>query len=156
MQKQEMETMHYRKFGLMMLIGFLVMYVVMFLNMDKFSHYHTSITRIYMAILMVTPMAVYMLLMMGKMYPDRKKNILIISVSVIVFILCLIGLRSQTPVGDVQYMKAMIPHHSSAIMVSQNASITDPEVRELADSIIATQIREIAQMEGVLKRLNAE
>lgn len=143
----------YRKFALMMIISFLIMYIVMFLNIDRFSHYHTSLTRIYMAILMVAPMAIYMLVMMRKMYPIRKINGIIIFSAISIFILALIGLRSQTPIGDQQYMKAMIPHHSSAIMVSQKANIKDPEVRELADKIIATQEREIAQMEDMLQRM---
>lgn len=145
--------MTYRKFILMMLISLLIMYTVMFLNMDSIAHYHTSITRIYMAILMVAPMAVVMMLMMGKMYPNQKLNTGIILIGIIVFILALAGLRTQTPIGDVQYMKAMIPHHSSAIMVSKHADIKDPEIRRLADSIIASQQREIEEMETILKRM---
>ena len=137
----------------MMIISFLIMYFVMFLNMDDISHYHTSVTRIYMTILMVTPMAVVMMLMMGKMYPNKRLNEFIVIGSMVVFIVALIALRTQSPIGDVQYTKAMIPHHSSAIMTSKHANIKDPEVRRLADSIIASQQREIEQMEGILKRL---
>ena len=136
-----------------MILSLIIMYFVMFLNMDKLNHYHTSATRIYMALLMVTPMAIVMMGMMGKMYPNKKLNTAIISVAAVVFIVVLIGLRTQTPIADVQYMKAMIPHHSSAIMVSKHANIRDPEVRNLADSIIASQEREIAQMEAILKRM---
>jgi uncharacterized protein (DUF305 family) len=64
------------------------------------------------------------------------------------------ALRTQTPVGDEQYMKAMIPHHSSAIMTSENANIQDPELRKLADDIIDAQKREIAQMKAILDRLD--
>lgn len=84
---------------------------------------------------------------------DQKLNIGITSGAAVVFIVVLIGLRTQTPIADVQSMKAMIPHHSSAIMVSQKAAIKDPEVRELADGIIASQEREIKQMEAILKRM---
>lgn len=145
--------MSYKKFTGMMILSLIIMYFVMFLNMDKLNHYHTSATRIYMALLMVTPMAIVMMGMMGKMYPNKKINTAIISVAAVVFIVVLIGLRTQTPIADVQYMKAMIPHHSSAIMVSKHANIRDPEVRNLADSIIASQEREIAQMEAILKRM---
>lgn len=137
----------------MMVISFLVMYLVMFLNMDRAGHYHTGLTRIYMAILMVAPMAVVMMLMMGAMYPNKKLNAAIIVTSVLVFGLVLAALRSQTAVSDIQYLKGMIPHHSSAIMTSRQSSLRDPEVRRLADSIIASQEREIAQMEKILKRL---
>lgn len=148
-----MNGMTYKKFTGMMMISFLVMYVVMFLNMDSIDHYHTSTTRAYMAILMVAPMAVVMMAMMGKMYPNAKTNAGIIVGALILFIVTLAALRTQTPVSDVQYMKAMIPHHSSAIMTSKHANIKDPEVRKLADSIIASQEREIQQMEAILNRM---
>lgn len=153
MKNEKMQGMNYGKFWVMMLISFLIMYIVMFLNMDKVSHYHTSLTRIYMALLMVAPMAVVMMLMMGKMYPNKKMNTAIILGSVVLFILILTGLRTQTPIDDVQYMKAMIPHHSSAIMVSKHATITDPEVKKLSEEIIQSQEKEIAEMEAMIKRL---
>jgi uncharacterized protein (DUF305 family) len=149
-----MKGMSYSKFIVMMLISFFIMYIVMFLNIDKLSHYHTSTTRVYMALLMVTPMAVVMMSMMGKMYPNKKTNTAIIIGSIVLFAVILAALRTQTPIGDVQYMKAMIPHHSSAIMVSKNANIKDPEVRKLSEQIIRSQEDEIAEMEAMLKRLN--
>ena len=149
----KMNKMSYKKFLVMMIISFFVMYIVMFLNMDRLGHYHTSITRIYMALLMVAPMAIVMMLMMGKMYPDKKKNTGIIVTGVAVFIIVLAALQTQTPVSDVQYMKAMIPHHSSAILTSKYANIKDPEVKKLAEEIIKAQEEEIAQMESILKRM---
>lgn len=149
----KMNNMSYKKFIVMMTISFIIMYVVMFLNIDNVDHYHTSATRIYMAILMVTPMAIVMMTMMGKMYPNKKANTGIIVAAIVLFIVTLTALRTQTPISDVQYMKAMIPHHSSAIMTSKHANINDPEVRKLADSIIASQEREIQQMETILNRL---
>ena len=148
-----MQSMSYSKFMVMLLISFFIMYIVMFLNIDKLSHYHTSTTRVYMAILMVAPMAVYMMLMMGKMYPNKNINIGIIIVATVVFIVTLLGLRTQTPISDVQYMKAMIPHHSSAILVSKNANLKDPEVRKLAEQIIQSQEKEIAEMNALIKKL---
>jgi uncharacterized protein (DUF305 family) len=145
--------MNYRKFLVMLVISFFIMYIVMFLNVDRIAHYHTSMTRIYMALLMVAPMAVVMMLMMGKMYPDKKKNVFIIVGAFIVFAVILAALRTQTPISDVQYMKAMIPHHSSAILTSQEADIKDPEVKKLAEQIIKTQEEEIAQMEKIIKRM---
>lgn len=145
--------MSYKKFIAMMVISFLVMYFVMFLNMDKADHYHTGLTRIYMAILMVAPMAVVMMAMMGKMYPNKKWNLGIIVGAFAVFVAALIALRTQTPIDDVQYMKAMIPHHSSAIMTSKHANIKDPEVKKLSERIIKSQEEEITQMETILKRM---
>ena len=155
-QRKSMSNMHgmsYSKFMVMLLISFFIMYIVMFLNIVKLSHYHTSTTRVYMAILMVAPMAVYMMLMMGKMYPNKNINIGIIIVAIVVFIVTLLGLRTQTPISDVQYMKAMIPHHSSAILVSKNANLKDPEVRKLAEQIIQSQEKEIAEMNTLIEKL---
>lgn len=106
-----------------------------------------------MAILMVAPMAVVMILMMGKMYPDKKMNAGIIIASVAVFILTLAALRTQTPISDVQYMKAMIPHHSSAILTSKKANIKDPEVKKLSEEIIKAQVEEIAEMKAKIEEL---
>ncbi len=137
-----------------MFISFICMYGVMFLNIVELNHFYISTTRIYMAILMVSVMAVVMILMMGKMYPDKKINAGIIVTGIVIFALTLAALRTQTPIGDVQYMKAMIPHHSSAIMTSENADIKDPEVRKLADGIIESQKKEIAEMKALLIKLN--
>lgn len=147
--------MEYKKFSITMGCSFVIMYLTMFLNMDDVNDYHTSMTRIYMTLLMVAPMAIVMILVMGKMYRSKKVNRRIIASACLVFILSLIGLRSQAFIGDTQYLKAMIPHHSSAIMTSKNASIKDPEVRKLADSIIASQEKEIQQMNQILERLDS-
>jgi uncharacterized protein (DUF305 family) len=148
--------MSYNKFSMMMIISFVIMYMVMFLNMDNMHHYHTSLTRIYMALLMVSPMAIVMILMMRKMYPDQRINVAIIISSLVVFVGVLAALRTQTPINDIQYMKGMIPHHSSAIMTSKNAQITDPEVKKLSEQIIRSQEKEIAEMEAMLERLSKQ
>ncbi len=106
-----------------------------------------------MALLMVSTMAILMMVMMSNMYPDKKANTLIMIADAVVFVLVLIGLRTQTPIGDIQYMKAMIPHHSSAILVSKNANIKDPEVKKLSEDIIKAQEKEIAEMEALIKKL---
>ncbi len=145
--------MSYRKFLLMMAISFFVMYFLMFLNMDSIEHYHTSLTRIYMAVLMTASMAVTMMIIMRNMYLNKTKNITIIIGAFIIFISAFFGLRTQALVSDRQYMKAMISHHSSAIMTSKHANIRDPELRRLADSIIVSQEREIGEMEMLLKKI---
>lgn len=145
--------MSYKKFTIMMAVSFVIMYLVMFLNVIEIKHYHTSLTRIYMTLLMIAAMAVVMILMMGKMYPSKKVNTGIMVGGIIVFALMLAALRSQTPIGDVQYMKAMIPHHSSAILTSERADIKDPIVKKLAEDIIKAQRKEIAEMEAAIDRL---
>ncbi|WP_405380191.1 DUF305 domain-containing protein [Maribacter sp. LLG6340-A2] len=147
---------NYGKFAIMMATSFIIMYAVMFLNADVFDHVMLSHTRTYMTILMIAPMAFTMLLFMWGMYKDRKTNYIILVLSAIVFIATLVGLRQQTFIGDVQWMKAMIPHHSSAIMVSQKAHLKDPEAIKLAEDIIQEQEREIAQMKKMIYRLEQD
>lgn len=150
---EEMNKSNYGKFAIMMATSFIIMYAVMFLNADVFDHVMLSHTRTYMTILMIAPMAFTMLLFMWGMYRDKKTNFIILGLSVIVFLATLSGLRQQTFIGDVQWMKAMIPHHSSAIMVSQKAHLKDPEAIKLAEDIIEAQEREIAQMKKMISRL---
>ena len=142
----------YRKMALMLAVSFVIMYGVMFLNVAEAAHIYFSATRTYMTLLMVAPMALLMLLVMSGMYPNKKRNALIGVGAVAVFVGALAGLRSQTFVSDDQYMKAMIPHHSSAIMVSRAGHFKDPELAQLARDIIAAQEREIARMEAMLRR----
>ncbi len=151
-----MKKGNYKKFILMLFTSFCIMYAVMFFNVDKVDHIYLSTTRLYMSLLMVTPMALLMLALMRKMYPDKKTNTIIVLSSVVIFILSLTFLRTQTPIADGQYMKAMIPHHSSAILTSKHADIKDPEVKELAKKIIQSQEEEIAQMKAILERMDKE
>ncbi|MEX2581416.1 MAG: DUF305 domain-containing protein [Verrucomicrobiales bacterium] len=143
----------YLKFGIMLALSFVSMYAVMFLNADRLEHVMLSYTRTYMTALMIAPMAVIMLGMMWSMYESKAANVAILALAVIVFVVCLVSLRNQVPIRDVQYMKAMIPHHSSAIMVSQEADLQDPETKRLAEEIIEAQEREIARMKKMLHRL---
>ncbi|GAB2567351.1 DUF305 domain-containing protein [Spirosoma areae] len=135
-------------------ISFLIMYAVMFLNVDSIDHVYISLTRTYISLLMVSAMALLMLGMMGKMYPDKRMNTLIITASISVFIGTLVLLRRQTFVGDHQWMKAMIPHHSSAILTSKHATLNDPEAKQLSVEIIKAQEAEIANMKRLLDKLD--
>ncbi len=144
---------NYKKFALMMATSFVIMYAIMFLNVAAWDHIMLSNTRTYMTILMIAPMAISMLLFMWGMYKNRTINSIIIILAIFIFGITLYGLRAQEPIGDVQYMKAMIPHHSSAILVSNNANLKDPEVIELSKKIIKAQEEEIAQMKAAIERL---
>lgn len=143
----------YPKFALIMAVSFVIMYLIMFLNVAKFSDVFNSLTRVYMTTLMVASMAISMLLFMWNMYPNRKINMGIITFAAVSFFGTLYLLRTQTPIGDIQYMKAMIPHHSSAIMTSSNADFKDTEVKKLAEDIIIAQEKEIKQMNEMINRL---
>jgi len=109
-----------------------------------------------MALVMGAAMAVVMLGFMGGMYRNRGANIAILVGAALVFAAALALVRSQATVGDVAYMKAMIPHQSIAIMTSERAHSKDPEVRKLADGIIDAQVREIAEMKQMVARLQAK
>lgn len=139
---------------LMLGVSYLVMFSVMYLNIAQVSHLYFGLTRFYMTALMVAPMALIMLGFMGMMYKNKRLNGLIIGGSIAVFISVLVLMRTQTFVGDAQYMRAMIPHHSSAILFSQEANLKDPEVQKLARGIIESQEREIAEMKAILARMN--
>ncbi len=154
--KQSNYKMHYRKFGLMLFTSFVVMYLLMFINMDQFDHFSITLTRIYMAVCMIAAMAVIMLLFMLNMYKDIKLNALILVGSAIVFFGVWAMLRNQVFISDVQWMRGMIPHHSSAIMTSQMAHLEDAEAKKLAKEIIEAQKREIAEMRKIIYRLENE
>jgi uncharacterized protein (DUF305 family) len=146
----------YARFGAMIATSTLVMLGLMYLNTYRLDHVFFSETRTYMALIMGATMAMVMLAFMLEMHPDRRLNAGIFVGSAIVFCLALWLVRSQATVGDVSYMRAMIPHHSIAILTSERARITDPRVRELADQIIESQRREIAEMKALIEDLEDE
>ena len=146
----------YARFGLMIATSTVVMLGLMYLNTYRFDHVFFSETRVYMAFVMGATMGVIMLLFMLGMYDNKKLNAGILIGSVAVFAAALWLVRSQTTVEDVSYMRAMIPHHSIAIMTSERANISDPRVRELADGIIASQRREIREMKALILDLEQD
>jgi len=143
----------YTRFGAMIAISTVVMLGLMYLNTYQLDHVSFSETRTYMALVMGATMAVIMLAFMLKMYTNRRVNIGIFVGSAVVFSLALWLVRSQATVGDVSYMKAMIPHHSIAILTSERAHIADRRVRKLADKIIESQREEILEMKALIKEL---
>lgn len=143
----------YLKFGLMIAVSTAVMYGLMYLNVYAFDHIYFSETRLYMALIMGAAMAFVMLAFMWGMYANAKVNVAILAASLIVFAGALYLVRSQAIVGEVAYMKAMIPHHSIAILTSRRAQIADPRVRKLADEIIEAQVREIREMNDLIAEL---
>ena len=146
----------YAKFGMMVATSTVVMFGLMYLNTYRLDHVSFSLTRVYMAFVMGATMGAVMLLFMRSMYQNKKLNVAILVGSVIVFAGALWLLRSQATVEDVSYMRAMIPHHSIAIMTSERANISDPRVRELADEIIVSQRREIAEMKALILDLEGQ
>ena len=144
----------YTRFGAMIATSTVVMLGLMYLNTYQLDHVFFSETRTYMALVMGASMAVIMLAFMVNMYTNRRVNIGIFVGSAIVFSLALWLVRSQATIEDVSYMKAMIPHHSIAILTSERAHISDPRVRKLADQIIESQRKEILEMKALIKDLD--
>ncbi len=148
--------MSYARFAAMIATSTVVMFGLMYLNTYALDHVFYSQTRTWMAVVMGAVMALIMMGFMWSMYRNRTLNAAILAASVVVFAGALWLVRSQETVYDVAYMKAMIPHHSIAIMTSERAHIRDPRVRKLADEIIEAQVREIGEMERLIADLEAD
>jgi len=152
-----MKNGNYGKFVGMLAASFVAMYITMYLNTYEWDHVWFSLTRFYMVCLGIATMSIIMFVAMRGMYQNKKKNMAIVLGSIILFTGALILVREQrSTVGDVLWMKAMIPHHSIAILTSERADIKDPEVKKLAEEIIKAQEREISEMKAMIKRLQEE
>ena len=145
--------MSYARFAAMIATSTVVMFVLMYFNTYALDHVWFSQTRLWMALVMGAAMAVVMLAFMLRMYTNRRLNVAIAVAAAVIFVVALWLVRSQATVSDVAYMKAMIPHHSIAILTSRRAHIHDPRVRTLADGIIEAQVREIGEMEDLVRDL---
>ena len=143
----------YVKFTLMILMSTIVMFIMMYFNTYQLDHVYFSETRAYMALYMGAVMAIIMLAFMSNMYKKTKINLLVYGISVVMFAVGIWGVRSQATVDQVDWMQAMIPHHSIAILTSSRADIEDPRVQQLADDIIKAQKREIAEMQALIEEL---
>ena len=143
---------HYGRLMVELAIDFVIMYLVMFTMIRSLDHFYNNLNNVWMTLMMVTPMALVMLAAMRSMFPSRKRNLLVIAGALIVFGVSFYGMRTQLAVGDEQFLRSMIPHHSGAILMCQEASITDPEIQALCNEIIESQRREIEQMTAILER----
>lgn len=146
---------NYGRFMAMVGSSTAIMFALMYLNTYALDHVFWSETRFWMTFVMGAVMAVVMLLFMWSMYRNTAKNWIIIGTAVVVFAGALFLVRSQETVDDSEWMRAMIPHHSIAVLTSERAHISNPRVGELADSIIEAQRREIAEMRWLIADINA-
>ena len=143
----------YARFFAMIITSTLIMFALMYSTVYSLDHVWWSSTKAFMALYMGAMMAAVMLAFMLKMYDNKRVNAAIFGGSAALFALGLWLAQSQETVQDVAWMKAMIPHHSIAIMTSTRAEISDPRVRRLADEIVLAQRREIAEMEALIADL---
>ncbi len=145
------ERRMYLLFGAMIATSTTAMFLLTYTNAFSLDHVRWSEERFYMALLMGSAMAIIMLLFMwAMMYRNIKVNVAIILTALVVGGAALGLSRSQVLVDDIAYMDGMIPHHSIAILTSERAGIEDLRVRELADGISETQVKEIAQMKWLV------
>jgi uncharacterized protein (DUF305 family) len=147
-----MQGHHYRRLLVMMVLSFIAMYVLMYAMVDRFPHVFNSINQVYMAGLMAAAMLIIELLVMAGMYPQKRWNTILIAVGAVALVGFWLAIRQQAAVGDRQFLRSMIPHHSGAILMCREAKLTDPEIRTLCESIIAGQQSEIDQMKALLER----
>lgn len=143
---------HYLMLGANLAASAVVMYLVMFAMIDGTADFYNNINNFYMTLMMVTPMGALMLMMMGSMYPNRTLNLILHAAFAALFLLGFAAMRSQAAVGDVQFLRSMIPHHSGAVLMCRESGIRDPEILALCDGITRSQKAEIEQMKRILAR----
>jgi uncharacterized protein (DUF305 family) len=132
-------------------LSYAAMYMIMYSMADRWEHVYFNLSNVYMTGLMAGSMVPIMLLTMPGMFKIKKLNVALWTVTVTLLALCWFGLRAEAGVGDRQFLRAMIPHHSAAIQMVRESSLTDPRVKNLAEEIISSQEREIAEMKALLQ-----
>ena len=142
----------YGMFALNLAASAVIMYFVMYTMINSTSELYNNINNVYMTMMMVASMAILMLWMMKSMFPDRKLNLLLYIGFAVLFAIGFGGMRTQALVGDRQFLRAMIPHHSGAVLMCQRSKIQDPEILSLCSGIVASQKQEIGQMKAILDR----
>jgi uncharacterized protein (DUF305 family) len=148
-----MHAKHYIPLALMTGLSFVAMYILMYSMVDRLGYVYNSLNQVWMAALMAAPMALIEVIIMRKMYPDQTVNYAIVAGSIIVGVIFFTLIRFQTGIGDTQFIRSMIPHHSGAILMCREAPIDDAELKKLCGEIIESQQREIDQMQAILARL---
>lgn len=146
-------TGSYKRLGVELAIDFVIMYLVMYSMIATLDHFHFNLNNVYMTLMMVAPMTVVMLVAMRSMFPSRRLNLIVTAAAIVAFGASYYGMRTQALIGDSEFLRAMIPHHSGAVLMCEQAKITDPEILALCRQIVEGQQREIGQMEAILARL---
>lgn len=155
-KEHEMDGGHYGHLAIMTLLSFTAMFILMYAMVDRFANVFPNVNQAYMAGLMAAPMLLIELAVMRGMYRDMRKNLVFAGIAALALVLFFAGIRAQAAVGNVQFIKSMIPHHSGAILMCGQASITDNELKKLCAEIIDGQQKEIDQMKAILARLDRQ
>ena len=149
-----MKENHYKHLVTMAALSFAAMYILMYAMVDVIGNVYNSVNQVYMAGLMTAPMIVIELLVMSGMYQDKRRNVVILGGALAAGVVLFAFIRWQTAVGDRQFLRSMIPHHASAILMCEQAPIQDPEIKALCGNIIKSQQAEIDQMKAKLRQLS--
>ena len=142
----------YASLAVQTVVSGVIMYLVMFVMIDRLDSFYNNLNMLYMTLMMVAPMVVLMILAMRHMFPSKPTNALLLAGAVTIFIGSFVLIRTQTTIGDEAFLRSMIPHHSGAILMCGEAKLTDPEIVRLCDGITRSQRAEIAQMKQILRR----
>lgn len=144
----------YLSLAIQTLVSGVIMYLVMFVMIDRLDSFYNNLNMFYMTLMMIAPMVVVMILAMAHMFKSKSANLILLAFSFVTFFGSFALIRSQTTIGDRAFLRSMIPHHSGAILMCQEANLSDPEIVRLCGEIIKSQREEIAQMKAILGRSN--
>lgn len=148
---QNQMKMGWGRFAAMIGTSTIVMFFMMYQLVYRADHAFFSFNRFLSSLIMGGVMTAIMLVFMWRMYKPRPAKIAVLAAGLIVAIALLVINRGQMLIDDSRFMRAMIPHHSIAINNARKAEISDPRVRRLADQIIESQVKEIAEMKLLLR-----
>jgi uncharacterized protein (DUF305 family) len=147
----EIQKGHYRRLLVMTVVSFVAMYILMYAMTDRLANVYANFNQFYMAGLMTAAMVIIELLVMSGMYPKKRTNAVLLIVSAVALFGFFAAIQKQTAISDRQFLRSMIPHHSGAILMCGQASLQDPELVRLCDSIKSSQASEIALMKAKLR-----
>jgi hypothetical protein len=146
-------SMKYRNLFFMAVLSFISMYLLMYMMVDQLTNVYPNLNQLYMAGLMTAPMILIELLVMGSMYDNRRVNRIIWVSSLALFALLIFFIRKQIAITDKEFLKSMIPHHAAALLMCQQTSLQDPEIKKLCENILKTQQLEIDFMKAKLEAM---
>ena len=141
---------HYRKFAWMVALMFVAMFWLMYAMVFRLTNvYLLSLNQFYMATLMTGAMVVIELVIMGGMYPNKKRNAVLLAIAAVATVGSWFAIREQAGIGDRQFLRSMIPHHEGALLMCREAPLTDERLVALCGQILESQAREIQQMKAL-------
>lgn len=152
---QSSHTQPYFLLLAMVAISWAAMYWLMYAMVDSPSNVYNSLNQFYMSGLMAASMIPIEFAVMRAMYTDRRWTMILLAVSVLIAGGSWTAIRLQAGISDRQFLRSMISHHASAILMCQQAPIQDAEVQALCRDIVSSQEREIATMKATLESLDS-